>query len=154
MKKMMTLLSLMVVAMTMMAVPAKRGLWKTLTLQDGTEVKAMLVGDEHGHFWRAENGKAYLEQEGTTYFKAIDDKQLVAKAKARRQQANAKRAMRRTFGHPTTILGQKKAIMLLVNFNDKSFKPANDSVLFTRIANEDGFSEGKFKGSMKDYFKA
>ena len=154
MKKMMTLLSLMVVAMTMMAVPAKRGLWKTLTLQDGTEVKAMLVGDEHGHFWRAENGKAYLEQEGTTYFKAIDDKQLVAKAKARRQQANAKRAMRRTFGHPTTILGQKKAIMLLVNFNDKSFKAANDSVLFTRIANEEGFSEGKFKGSMKDYFKA
>ena len=154
MKKMMTLLSLMVVAMTMMAVPAKRGLWKTLTLQDGTEVKAMLVGDEHGHFWRAENGKAYLEQEGTTYFKAIDDKQLVAKAKARRQQANAKRAMRRTFGHPTTILGQKKAIMLLVNFNDTSFKAANDSVLFTRIANEEGFSEGKFKGSMKDYFKA
>lgn len=154
MKKMMTLLSLMVVAMTMMAVPAKRGLWKTLTLQDGTEVKAMLVGDEHGHFWRAENGKAYLEQEGTTYFKAIDDKQLVAKAKARRQQANAKRAMRRIFGHPSTIVGQKKAIMLLVNFNDKSFKPANDSILFTRIANEEGFSEGKFVGSMKDYFKA
>ena len=154
MKKMMTLLSLMVVAMTMMAVPAKRGLWKTLTLQDGTEVKAMLVGDEHGHFWRAENGKAYLEQEGTTYFKAIDDKQFVAKTKARRQQANAKRAMRRTFGHPTTILGQKKAIMLLVNFNDKLYKDEHDSVLYTRIANEEGFSEGKFKGSMKDYFKA
>ena len=52
----------MVVTVTMMAIPAKRGQWKTLTLQDGTEVRATLVGDEHGHFWKAENGQAYIQQ--------------------------------------------------------------------------------------------
>ena len=44
--------------------------------------------------------------------------------------------------------------MILVNFNDKSFQSSHDNALFNRIANEEGFSEGDFKGSMADYFKA
>ena len=142
----------MVVTVTMMAIPAKRGQWKTLTLQDGTEVRATLVGDEHGHFWKAENGQAYIQQ-GDVYV-AIDAQKAIAKAKARRAKVNAQRVQRRTFGHPTTILGHKKAIMILVNFKDKSFQTGHDNALFNRIANEEGFSEGNFKGSMADYFKA
>ena len=142
----------MVVTVTMMAIPAKRGQWKTLTLQDGTEVRATLVGDEHGHFWKAENGQAYIQQ-GDVYV-AIDAQKAIAKAKARRAKVNAKRVQRRTFGHPTTILGDKKAIILLVNFKDKQFNTAHNNDLYQRIANEEGFSEGDFKGSMTDYFKA
>ena len=70
MKKYIITLLLTVVTVTMMAVPAKRGLWKTLTLQDGTQVRATLVGDEHGHFWKAENGQAYTLQ-GDAYV-AVD----------------------------------------------------------------------------------
>ena len=142
----------MVVTVTMMAIPAKRGQWKTLTLQDGTEVRATLVGDEHGHFWKAENGQAYIQQ-GDVYV-AIDAQKAIAKAKARRAKVNAKRVQKRTFGHPTTILGDKKAIILLVNFKDKQFNTAHNNALYQRIANEEGFSEGDFKGSMADYFKA
>lgn len=142
----------MVVTVTMMAIPAKRGQWKTLTLQDGTEVRATLVGDEHGHFWKAENGQAYIQQ-GDVYV-AIDAQKAIAKAKARRAKVNAQRVQRRTFGHPTTILGDKKAIILLVNFKDKQFNTAHNNDLYQRIANEEGFSEGDFKGSMADYFKA
>ena len=142
----------MVVTVTMMAVPAKRGQWKTLTLQDGTEVRATLVGDEHGHFWKAENGQAYIQQ-GDVYV-AIDAQKAIAKAKARRAKVNAQRVQKRTFGHPTTILGDKKAIILLVNFKDKQFNTAHNNALYQRIANEEGFSEGDFKGSMADYFKA
>ena len=142
----------MVVTVTMMAIPAKRGQWKTLTLQDGTEVRATLVGDEHGHFWKAENGQAYIQQ-GDVYV-AIDAQKAIAKAKARRAKVNAKRVQRRTFGHPTTILGKKKAVMILVNFKDQKFETGHNNALFNRIANEEGFSEGKFKGSMADYFKA
>ena len=125
----------MVVTVTMMAIPAKRGQWKTLTLQDGTEVRATLVGDEHGHFWKAENGQAYIQQ-GDVYV-AIDAQKAIAKAKARRAKVNAQRVQRRTFGHPTTILGHKKAIMILVNFKDKSFQTGHDNALFNRIANEE-----------------
>ena len=152
MKKFILTILLTVTAMTMMAVPAKRGQWKTLTLQDGTEVRATLVGDEHGHFWKAENGQAYAERGGV--WVAVDGQQIIKKAKARRAKVNAQRVKRRTFGHPTTILGKKKAIMILVNFKDKSFQSSHDNALFNRIANEEGFSEGNFKGSMADYFKA
>lgn len=154
MKKFFVTMLLMATTMTMMAVPAKKGVWKTLKLQDGTEVKAQLVGDEHGHFWVAEDGKAYAAQGNTKIYKQIEKNTVIERAKVRRAKVNAKRVQKRTFGHPTTILGKKKAIMLLVNFQDKSFKAANNKALYERIANEEGFSEGKFKGSMADYFKA
>ena len=94
MKKILFTLSLLVVTTAMMAVPAKRGQWKTLKLQDGTEVRAQLVGDEYGHFWRAADGQAYAKQTGTSYYKAVDAKQIAAKGKMRRQQINAQRAKR------------------------------------------------------------
>lgn len=40
----------------MMAAPAKRGVYKTLKLAGGQEVRAMLVGDEYGSFWKGSNG--------------------------------------------------------------------------------------------------
>ena len=152
MKKFYLTLLMTVITVTMMAVPAKRGQWKTLTLQDGTEVRATLVGDEHGHFWKAENGQAYTLQ-GDVYV-AIDAQQAIAKAKARRAKVNAKRVQKRTFGHPTTILGDKKAIILLVNFKDKKFNDSHDNDLYQKIANQENYTEGSFKGSMADYFKA
>ena len=154
MKKFFVTMLLMATTMTMMAVPAKKGVWKTLKLQDGTEVKAQLVGDEHGHFWMTEDGKAYATQGDAEIYKQVEKKTIIERAKARRAKVNAKRAQRRVFGHPTTILGKKKAIMLLVNFKDTKFKAANNKELYERIANEEGFSEGNFKGSMADYFKA
>ena len=142
----------MAVAVTMMAVPAKRGQWKTLTLADGTQVKATLVGDEHGHFWKAENGQAYNLQ-GDVYV-TVDAQQITSQARARRAKVNAKRVQKRTFGHPTTILGPKKAVIILVNFSDKKFQSTHNNALYQDIANKEGYSEGRFKGSMADYFKA
>ena len=112
------------------------------------------VGDEHGHFWMTEDGKAYAQDGNTKTYKQVEKKTIIERAKVRRAKVNAKRVQKRQFGHPTTILGQKKAIMLLVNFNDTKFNTAHDNALYQRIANEENFSEGKFKGSMADYFKA
>ena len=152
MKKVLSTLLLVAVTMTMMAVPAKRGQWKTLRLNDGTEVRATLVGDEHGHFWKAENGQTYTEQ-GDVYV-AVDAQQIIDKAKARRNKVNAKRVQKRTFGHPTTITGNKKAIMILVNYSDKAFNSSHNNALYQKIANQPNYKEGDFKGSMADYFKA
>ncbi|UKK52397.1 M6 family metalloprotease domain-containing protein [Prevotella sp. E2-28] len=155
MRKFLFLTSVMaMIAVTAMAVPAKRGTHKMLKLADGTEVKAQLVGDEHGHFWMTEDGKAYAQDGNTKTYKQVEKKTIIERAKARRAKVNAKRVQKRQFGHPTTILGQKKAIMLLVNFKDTKFNTAHDNALYQRIANEENFSEGKFKGSMADYFKA
>ena len=40
-------LVLAAVVMAVMAVPAKRGQWKVVKLEDGTEVNVELVGDEY-----------------------------------------------------------------------------------------------------------
>ena len=45
MKRIVFILSLMFVIMSVMASPAKKGIWRTLTLEDGSEVRAMLCGD-------------------------------------------------------------------------------------------------------------
>ena len=42
------------------AVPAKRGLWKTLRLADGQEVRARLTGDDIVHYYQSESGDCYV----------------------------------------------------------------------------------------------
>lgn len=50
MKSCLLLLFMMLWTMSANAIPAKPGLTKQLTLNDGTTVIARLVGDEFGHF--------------------------------------------------------------------------------------------------------
>ena len=154
MKKLFLLLSLVIMAISASAVPAKKGLWKNVTLADGTEVRVQLVGDEHGHFWQAADGSAYGKAANGDFYVAVNAQQTIEKAKARRAKANAKRVAKREFGHPGSFLGEKKAIMILANFTDTKFKASNNNALYQRIANEENFSYGNFKGSMADYFKA
>ena len=154
MKKLLFILSLLVMTLTVAAVPARRGVVKTLKLADGTEVKAQLVGDEHGHYWKGADGKAYRKADAD-FYQVVDEKTIINKAKMNRQKQNVKRAQRlpRRVGAVNNYTGKKKAIIILVNFANKSFRAANNKAYFERVANEAGFSDGKFKGSMADYFK-
>lgn len=154
-KKLFVVLSLLVMTMAVMAVPAKKGQWKTLTLSNGKEVKAMLVGDEHGHYWLSADGKAYMEADGTDFFVEIDKTHIQQRANVRRSNVNRQRVQRLATSRRAAVYeGKKKGIILLVSFQDKKFKTADSLELYKRIANEEGFSEGNFKGSMCDYFKA
>ena len=152
MKKVLVTTMMLAMTMAVMAVPAKKGMWKTITLADGSELRATLVGDEHGHFWKAENGQAYSLQNGV--YVAVDAQQVIEKAKARRAKVNARRVQKREFGHPTTIVGKKKAIMILANYKDEKFDNAHNNALFQKIANQEKYNDAPFKGSMADYFKA
>lgn len=145
-------IAVVVITLSAMAVPAKRGQWKTLKLVDGTEINATLVGDEFGHFWKGEDGNAY--KLNGDFYQQIDAKATMNKAKARKQQVNAKRVMRMTLGTFGNYFGLKKGLIILVNFKDKAFNADHTQELYNRIANEKGFSEGSFKGSMRDYFLA
>ena len=154
MKRQLTTILLTIIAVTAMAIPAKRGVWKMITLSDGTEVRAQLVGDEHGHYWLSEDGIAYNQANNKDYYVQVDAQKIMAKAKVRRAAANAKRVKKRQFGHPTTILGKKKAIMILANYKDQSFQRGHNNGLYQKIANQENYNEGNFQGSMADYFKA
>ncbi|MBQ9357850.1 MAG: M6 family metalloprotease domain-containing protein [Prevotella sp.] len=155
MRKYFSGLLLSLVACTALAVPAKKGIWKTLPL-NGTEVRAQLMGNEHIHYWQTENGDMLVEDNGQ--FVVADMQALRANAMSRRNRASASRqrrlGRRNAIGDFTHYTGQKKGLIILVDFNNLQFQTANDSLRYTRICNEPGYNEGKFRGSVYDYFKA
>ena len=150
------MLVLMLSALTASAVPAKPGLTKKITLSDGSQIVARLVGDEHGHYWLGQDGNAYKSMDGDIY-QRVDAQQVKQRAALRRQAADQRRLRRlapRKVGEVGSITGQKKGLIILVNFTDVNFQSDNNKALYERIANEENFSDGNFKGSMYDYFKA
>ena len=50
--KSLAITALLFLSVSVMAVPAKRGMWRTITLKNGKQVKVELVGDERFHFYR------------------------------------------------------------------------------------------------------
>ena len=151
------LVSFLILAVAAFAVPAKPGLKRVITLADGTTVNAMLVGDEYGHFWKGTDGKSYQAVAGTDVFQEVNSQVVVEKAQQRRAQANKRRTRRlapRRVGDVGAITGQKKGLIILVDFSDVSFQDGNNKALYLDIANKVNFSQGNFKGSMYDYFYA
>ena len=158
MKQFLLTLSLTVMALAASAVPAKRGLTRTLTLADGTTVTAQLIGDEHGHYWLAPDGRAYQQLPNANFFAQVNPEAVTERANARRQRANARRSARlqqsQRVGEYGNYTGSKKGLIILVNYTDVTFRPANTPDLFDRIANEENFKKDRFVGSIHDYFYA
>jgi len=166
MKRELLTLTLIFVSVLMMAVPAKRGLWRNLRLSDGSEVKAQLMGDEHLHHWKTADGRRLMESGDSYTF--ISDEQL--KAKSLQRVAERRSALKRhdSMNMPTAnmkrkvqmgerylLTGEKKGLVILAEFSDVQFKAANGLEKYKKVLNEEGYtsSEG-FKGSVSDYFKA
>ena len=146
---------MMMVSAVALAIPAKPGLTRKIQLSDGTSITARLTGDEHAHYWLGDDGKAYTLKDDKA--QQIDVEAVKTRALARRSQANARRAKRlapQKVGEIGNYTGQKKGIIILVNFSDVTFQSSNNNALYQRIANEKNFSYGNFKGSMYDYFYA
>ena len=156
MKKILLGFLLCLVSAVAMAVPAKPGLWKILKLSDGTEVRAQLRGDEYVHFWMTEDGRRLMKLDGV--LTEVDETQIagrMAKRKAPQSPSGARKAPRRvTPGERTHYVGKKKGLVILAQYQDVKFQSANNLAKYKRIMNEEGYSVGKFKGSVCDYFKA
>jgi antitoxin component of MazEF toxin-antitoxin module len=139
-----------------MAIPAKPGLWKTLKLSDGTEVRAQLRGDEHVHFWMTEDGRRLMMSDNV--LKEVDETQILsrmAQRKAPMSKAGTRKAPRKVgIGDRTHYVGKKKGLVILAQYQDVKFKTANNLAKYKRILNEEGYSVGEFQGSVADYFKA
>ncbi|MBO7050930.1 MAG: M6 family metalloprotease domain-containing protein [Bacteroidaceae bacterium] len=128
---------------------------RVLELADGSTVTALLVGDEFGHYWYGENGIAYVS-EGDAFI-PVDVNSFNAKSRARRNASNRNREARLAMTRGVSdgvsgISGQKKGLIILVNFQDVQFKAGHDKDLYQKVANEKNYTEGKYKGSVYDYF--
>ena len=138
------------------AVPAKRGQWTTLTLADGQQVKATLMGDEHLHYWQDERGRSYVFDKSSRRYVNADMAALEAKAGVRRTKAASRRhhrMARRRIGDYGNYTGAKKGLIILVEYTDVKFEEGHTLELYKRIANEEHFSNDLgFEGSVHDYF--
>ena len=161
MRRILTILSLIVVTVAVMAMPAKRGIKRTITLPNGTEKTVTLVGDEHLHYFVDADGNAYTNKGGS--FVKADINQLKKRGLERRKAAQRHRiarmsrlqknaSARRLARKASNFTGKKKGLIILVEFSDKSFMEKNNKALYNRIANEKNFKHGDFIGSVSDYF--
>ncbi len=156
-------LLMMLCVNTINAVPAKPGQHRTLTLSDGTTVSASLVGDEHGHYWAGADGRAYQQISGSLLYRPVDKETISRKAMQRRaavnQQRRARMSGRRNVGQTSgNITGEKKGLVILVNFpageseDAVTMKEEHNQALFNDICNKENYSDGDFQGSVHDYF--
>lgn len=164
MKKIYVTIVLSLMAAVVFAVPALRGQWKLIKLTDGTQVKAQLVGDEHGHFWKAADGRAFQEDGLTGVFVQVDKETLQKNARQHRAAANKKRAERsRIIAQPSEpIVGKKKGLLLLVQFKGETFEAGDVThTMYTEMMNKVGYNGTAgfdksvyYDGSVHDYFLA
>lgn len=156
-KQIFTLTLALTTALAAFAIPAKKGLWQTLRLADGTEVRAQMTGDEHAHFWQTEDGERYtVNEDGIAV--AADMEQLTRRAMKRRSYApngKLRKGPRRvTIGEQTHYTGKKKGLVILMQFKNTKFKAANNNAKYNDILNKENYTTSPFKGSVADYFKA
>ena len=154
----------MMAAFSAMAIPVKPGMWSYITLADGTEVRVQKVGDEHGHWLRAEDGRCYV-MKGDVYVQ-VDAEALQVKRQARVEVKNARR--RSIYASTSDGLGKKGKMsmgavpsigeytipVVMVQFSDLKFKNTTTVAKMKRYYNEEGYSDEGCVGSVRDYFKA
>lgn len=147
------------------AVPARQVKF-THIQKDGTTLTLQNVGDETLHYYIniATGEKMYRGADGD--FHALKQTVLAdmqTMAIQRRQQNAERRSMRMAkmsnsansparVGAVGGMTGQKKGIVILVNFSDKSFNSTHNQTLFDDMFNKEGFNQFNHIGSVHDYF--
>lgn len=158
MKRSYSLLAVLMIATVALAVPAKRGVWRTITLKDGSTVKVELRGDEYFHYFQSSDGSTYVADNVSNY-KVVGLDELREQIKERRM-AKTKGAMKSPAAASapakvsSTYTGKKKGLIILAQFEDMKFQTKDDKAYYERVANEENFSDGDFVGSVHDYFYA
>ena len=85
-----------------------------LTLADGSQVEAVLVGDEHGHYWKSADGRAFRMSARQDVFEETDAQVILQRAQVRRAKAEARREKRMVparVGEYGNYVGQKKGLL-------------------------------------------
>ena len=144
---------LLTVAMTAGAVPALR-VWRTITQPDGTQMKVMLVGDEHFHYYIDENKNAYI-LDSAGYLRDLQKSKIEERQHAAVMRVKAMAPRRQQQFNP--LSGKRKTLVILVNFKDKTFdntlNNGNPKATFNAICNQEDYTnEWGAIGSVHKYF--
>ncbi|MBR0202240.1 MAG: M6 family metalloprotease domain-containing protein [Bacteroidaceae bacterium] len=164
MKKMLMLMAFAAISVVALAIPAKRGVQKTLTLTDGKTVTATLAGDEAFHYYVTTDGtplvetadgrwqavsKELVKQTSKELGERRNAHRLDRLAKTNKMFTSARKAARRA----ETAVVKKKGLVILVNFADKSFKSTSKHEYFVQMMNDENNPYGQNYGSVHEYFR-
>ena len=154
-------LAVWMTAMMAMAVPAKR-VKRTIKLEDGSVKEVVLRGDERVHFYEDAEGQAFVQHPSGRFVreeKAVLEarwQQLMEAQQQRlsfRKEARSRQTMTRAWGDATNLVsGQKKGLVILVNFSDVKMQEQYGNAYFNDFFNKVGFSENGMAGSVHDFF--
>jgi len=143
-----------------MAIPARRTPF-TVWQSDSTALTVTLVGDESFHFMATLDGTPVVEDGEGFYRLAPELKEAMAsKWKERRARRNAHRLKkaerlakeRKEFGFPTQYVGEKRGIVILINYLDKAMKSTSTQEAWNDQFNQKGYNKNEHIGSVRDYF--
>ena len=154
MKKDLLCLLFLLTSLGLSATPARRGFWRTLTLTDGSEVRAELRGDARYHFYQDAEGVRYTQVPGTGRFEVFSGS--VRRPSDRKAAVRSPRRIPIGSEH-APLVGIHRELIILVNFTNSKFEEGHTQTLYDRIANEENFvdmSLGFLDGSVHDYFLA
>lgn len=157
MKKILLSLSALLLTTASFAIPARPGIWRTITLTDGTQVQAQLQGDEHLNYYEDAEGNTYTENaDGTFYaFNLNEAKERVKTRLNKMRAAAAAKHPHRAIGQYGNYTGKKRCLIILAQFTDVKFAAGHDNAYYTRVANEENFTSAEgHRGSVRDYFLA
>lgn len=145
---------MLTLAMAASAIPAKR-VQRALTLADGTQVTATLCGDENFHYWKSEDGRAFVtDAQGRVSEMSLSQAQqkMAARVRANNERRAARRARRKAaWGAETNpVSGERKGLVILANFKDKAL--GHTRADYEDYFNKVGYSANGCTGSVHDYF--
>lgn len=147
----------MLVTTCMLAVPAKRGIWHNISVAGGT-VRAELAGDEFFSYYTTDTGRCYALNTTSGLYEPVDLAAMKQKAATMRGTANKQRANRAAAYKKqgaARVSGQKKGLVILVEFKDKNFSSADAQALYNDVLNAENYKNPDlgFVGSVRDYFR-
>lgn len=140
----------------LMAAPARRGHWIQVLTNDGKSINVEFLGDERIRYARAVDGTCYVLNKATGRYQEVSSDSIVSNA-AKRYASVSRRfapAARRAEAASSIFSGNKRGLVILVEFPNKQFCMADPVALYRKITNEPDYHDNGFQGSVRDYFIA
>lgn len=164
MRKLFTFFAFVMTLTTALAVPAHRGITRTVRTNDGKEIKIGLRGDENFHFYvNVATGTPMREQADGTWTEDTRDINATWKAAIVRRKYNRQRLAERTrrmakapsrVGSSTLSGDTKKGLLILVNFKDIKLDKKSTKAVYEQMLNGLNNPYGNNNGSVREYFRA
>ena len=151
MKKILLLVTLVTLSLSVMAKPAKPGFIRYVQ-PDGSIVLIQRHGDEWGH-WTTDDKGRVVRKETDGFYRPIEGMTPTKAARGAALRRKAARQMRSAVQSKAPVaLGQKKFLLILVEFSDLEFKVENAHEAFDNMMNQPGYSVNGATGSARDFY--